>query len=122
MKKSNDPRVQQFLEDNQMVAPEKHTILQAARAVVFDIAPATTERFIYGGIMFTLADDFGGVFASKHHVSFEFGQGYLFKDPDKLLEGGGKFRRHLKLCEIDDVTSKNLAYFITQAAENAAQK
>ncbi len=118
MKNSNDPRVQQFLEEAQTAAPEKHAILQAARTAVFKRAPATTERFIYGGIMFALADDFGGIFASKHHVSFEFGQGYLFKDPDKRLEGGGKFRRHLKLRNIEDVTSKDLAYFISQAVEN----
>lgn len=115
MIKSNDPRVQQFLEDAQVTDPDKYAILQAARAAVFADAPDTAERFIYGGIMFSLKEDFGGVFVSKSHVSFEFGQGYLFNDPDKLLEGGGKFRRHIKLRDVTDIKAKTVGYFVAQA-------
>lgn len=58
---------------------------------------------------------FGGVFASNKHVSFEFSEGYKFNDPDKMLEGTGKFRRHLKLRLIGDVAAKNVAGFVNQA-------
>ncbi|MCF6305987.1 MAG: DUF1801 domain-containing protein [Rhodobacteraceae bacterium] len=112
-----DPKIQQFLEDTSMASPEKYTILQAARDIVFQQHPAISERFIYGGIMFSLGKDFGGIFASKHHVSFEFSQGYLLNDPDKHLEGAGKFRRHLKLCQLKDVSTKNVAGFVSQAME-----
>lgn len=117
MGKSNNQAVQQFLDDIQMTAPEKYSILQAARAAVFSLAPTTSERFIYGGIMFSLIDDFGGIFASKHHVSFEFSQGYLFDDPIKQLKGTGKFRRHLKLQSLSDIDNKNIAGFTAQAVK-----
>lgn len=115
MIKSNNLRVQQFLEDAQSADPNKYAILQAARAEVFTLAPDTAERFIYGGIMFSLDENFGGVFVSKNHVSFEFGHGYLFSDPDKILEGGGKFRRHLKLQNVADIEVKTVGYFVAQA-------
>jgi len=114
---SDDPKIQQFLEDTNMAAPNKYAILQAARDITFQQNPTITERFIYGGIMFSLSGDFGGVFASKHHISFEFSQGYLLNDPEKQLEGGGKFRRHLKLHKLDDVGSKGLSGFVAQAVK-----
>ncbi len=114
---NTNQKIQRFLEDSNMAAPEKHAILQAARDIVFLQNPAATERFIYGGIMFSMGKDFGGIFASKHHVSFEFSQGYLLKDPEKHLEGTGKFRRHLKLCNLEDVSAKNVANFVDQAVK-----
>jgi hypothetical protein len=70
---------------------------------------------MYGGIMFAVNEDVGGIFTSKKHVSFEFSKGVNFKDPKKILEGTGKFRRHLKLITLDDVNIKNVEYFIQQA-------
>ncbi|MEE9454329.1 MAG: DUF1801 domain-containing protein [Paracoccaceae bacterium] len=116
MQKSKDERVQAFLDGMRDMDGQKHQILQDARAIVFAAAPDTQERFIYGGIMFNHnSEDFGGVFASKKHVSFEFGQGFLLQDPEGLLEGGGKFRRHLKLRSVKDVTGKATAGFVKQA-------
>ncbi len=44
--------------------------------------------------MFSLDEDFGGLFVRKRHISFEFGKGFLMDDPNKILEGKGKYRRH----------------------------
>ncbi len=118
MEKSADARVQKFLGDMQALDGKKYDILQNARAIVLTQAPKTSERFMYGGIMFSHNGDFGGVFASKNYVSFEFGQGYAFLDPDKRLEGGGKFRRHLKLRLTSDITTKNLDFFVKQALQH----
>lgn len=116
MNSSNDTRVQAFLETMQAMDFEKYQILQDARAIVFAAAPDINERFIYGGIMFRHQEvDIGGVFASKKHVSFEFTQGFQFNDPDKILEGGGKYRRHLKLRSAADLVAKDLAGFVKQA-------
>lgn len=74
------------------------------------------ELIIYGGIMFQArGNGTGGVFAGKHHVSFEFGNGYLFNDPQKQLEGKGKFRRHLKLRSLANIEEKTLPGFVAQA-------
>lgn len=65
-------------------------------------------------IILSLEKDFGGLFVSKNHVSFEFGDGSKMKDPDNFLEGTGKFRRHLKLKSSNDVKDKDVSFFVAQ--------
>ena len=97
---------------------EKFNILQALRKVVFDIEPKTHEEIKYGGIMFSNEKwSFGWIFPSQKHVSFEFGQGYLFDDPEKLLEWTGKYRRHLKIASIWKLENKTVSFFVKQACE-----
>ena len=121
MKKSSDERVQKFLEDTSEVDSEKYTILQKCREIVFAAGPETGERMMYGGIMFSIAgNDFGGIFASKKHVSFEFNKGHELDDPNNFLEGSGKFRRHLKLKSVDNVHDKNVAFFVKQVMTGKA--
>jgi hypothetical protein len=115
MQKSNNPLVQQFLEELMMFNDHQWSIVQRLREIVFEVAPTVSERMMYGGIMFSAPEDYGGVFASKHHVSFEFGNGIAFADPEKVLEGTGKFRRHLKIKTLDDIKTKNVESFVRQA-------
>ena len=114
VQQSKDENVQTFLKDTREIDEEKYAILQKCREIVFAIFPDVKERIIYGGIMFTLNEDFGGIFVSKKHVSFEFTQGYLLNDPNNLLEGAGKFRRHLKLKTVADVMDKQVEVFVKQ--------
>ena len=119
MKKSKNDQVQKHLDEMMMVDNTKYTILQKLREMVVAQYPKVSERIIYGGIMFTLeGSDFGGLFASKKHVSFEFSQGNTFRDPKKLLEGSGKYRRHLKITSLGDVNGKEAVYFIKQAGRS----
>ena len=116
MLKSKNKKVQEFLDEILIVDNEKHLILNAIREIVFENYHATDERMMYGGIMFSLdTDDFGGLFVRKKHISVEFIKGFLMKDPNKLLEGNGKYRRHLKIKSIDDIQNMNVEYFIKQA-------
>ena len=115
MKKSKDKKVQQFLEEVMMFSSEQFDILQKLRDIVFKIYPKVTERMMYGGIMFSVEADFGGVFVRKNHISFEFINGFTFKDPNKLLEGAGKFRRHLKIKFLSDIEDKKVDLFVKQA-------
>lgn len=74
----------------------------------------------YGGTVFMIdpqdAGSFvGGVFASKAHISVEFSNGAAFDDPDGLLEGKGKARRHVKLRSLNDLEDKSVAGFLKQA-------
>ena len=117
MKKSKDERVQKFLEDIFSLDQEKFQILQTLRKIVFGVYPKVKERMMYGGIMFSLDDDFGGIFPSKKHISFEFSEGFKMKDPKKLLEGTGKFRRHLKITSIADIEDKEVNFFVRQVVE-----
>ena len=104
---STDPKVQKFITEIEVIHPEKYRILQKLREIVFAHIPEVTERMMYGGIMLNAGYDFGGFFVYEKHVSFEFGKGYRFDDPEKLLEGKGKFRRHLKFRTLDDIKTKN---------------
>lgn len=72
-----------------------------------------TDKFIYGGIGIYLGKELiGGIWVSKHHVSLTFSDGYMMEDRYKLLEGSGKFRRHIKVKGIDDVELKYCSYYI----------
>ena len=115
MRQSQDKKVQSFLDEMQDFDASKHDILQALREIVLNAAPRVSERMMYGGIMFSLADDFGGIFAYKNHVSFEFSQGADMQDAKGVLEGKGKLRRHLKITNMDDIQAKNVVGFVTQA-------
>ena len=114
MKKSKDEKVQKFLDEIMMFNDEQFDILQKLREIVFKNYPKTNERMMYGGIMFSLEGDFGGIFVRKKHVSFEFVNGFTMNDPDKLLEGSGKFRRHLKIKSLLDINDKKVDFFVQQ--------
>ena len=115
MRASNSQAVQTLLDEMEVFDAQKYEILQRLRAVVFEANQEVTERMMYGGIMFSLGDDFGGIFAYKNHVSFEFGAGATLVDPNQVLEGKGKFRRHLKIASFVDIEQKDLANFVRQA-------
>ena len=114
MKISKDKKVQKFLEEIMLFNDEQFSILQQLREIVFKVHRETNERMMYGGIMFSLENDFGGIFVRKNHVSFEFIAGFTMNDPDKLLEGTGKFRRHLKIKSLSDIDDKKASFFVNQ--------
>ena len=114
MDKSKNEKVQKFLEDISLMDQEKFEILQNLRKIVFSQFPKTNERIMYGGIMFSIKDDFGGLFVRKNHISFEFGFGVNMDDPHKILEGAGKLRRHIKIRSISDIADKKVDFFVNQ--------
>lgn len=112
---ATDPKVQEFLEELRMVKGEHYEIVERLRRVVHEVLPGTSERMMYGGIMFSLVGDYGGVFSYTAHVSFELGSGAFMDDPKGLLEGRGRLRRHLKFRVVDDVVDGDLGFFLRQA-------
>ena len=114
MKNSKDEKVQKFLDEFKELDTEKSRILQHLRKMVFTQYPKVSERMMYGGIMFSLGEDFGGLFARKNHISFEFSRGASMNDPEKVLEGTGELRRHLKIKSFEDIKGLNVDYFVKQ--------
>lgn len=51
---------------------------------------------------------------TKNHVSIEFSNGAQFSDPNGLLLGNGKFRRHLTFTTPADINTKTVVDFLTQ--------
>ena len=108
LKKIKNADVQKFLEDTILKDKEKGEVIFQLREIVFKIFQ------IYGGIMFSLEKDFGGIFVSKKHVSFEFTNGYEMKDPNQFLEGTGQYRRHLKIKLLSEIKEKTVDFFVKQ--------
>lgn len=98
---------------------ELATMEDALIAFVKKTLPKATSKPKYGGTIFAGDDgkDFGGVFRYKAHVSVEFGQGHALKDPSGLLEGSGKFRRHLKCRPGEDIPYEQLKEWLLAAAK-----
>jgi len=116
MTDSNNEKVQQFLSEIMMIDPEKHRSLMEMRDFVFTIYPRAEERMMYGGILFSEeVEDFCGLFVRKHHISLEFSQGVQMNDPNRFLEGTGKFRRHLKIRAYEEIKGKEVVSFVKQA-------
>ena len=110
-----DRKVQCFLDELESMDSGKFEIVESVRREMKIIHPNVSERIIYGGIMFSLnAHDVGGVFASKKHVSIEFTSGYTMNDPEGVLDGVGKFRRHIKILELSDFVKKDVPFFLRQ--------
>ncbi len=110
------PEIEGLLDAIRLANAQAYEIIQSVRQVVQAEAPDSHERIMYGGIMFANnGPDWGGVFAYKNHVSFEFTNGAKFKNTPAFLEGKGKLRRHIKLGHVDDIAAKHLGEFIAQA-------
>jgi hypothetical protein len=116
MKASKNDKVQKFLEELDLMDNAQLSLLNTIREIVLDTHPKAEEKMMYGGIIFFIDTEmFSGVFAYKNHISIEFSQGHLMSDPDKLLEGNGKYRRHLKLKTQEDIAGKQVVTFVKQA-------
>ncbi|WP_412552477.1 DUF1801 domain-containing protein [Shimia sp. MIT1388] len=95
-------------------------IIDALEEMVAEVAPELHGRSMYGGQMLereagVAATAVGGYFGYKAHVSFEFSHGARLSDPDGMLEGSGKARRHLKLRSVEDIQAKCCAGFLAKA-------
>jgi hypothetical protein len=55
------------------------------------------------------------VFASAQYVSLEFTKGIDLGDPNQMLEGASKVRRHIKLRSLGDFVAKDCQTFLVQA-------
>jgi len=106
-------QIVKFLEELKNKDKEKYEVLVRLRNIILEELPETTETFKYGGIMFSLNDNFGGLFVSKNHISFEFTYGYKLNCDLKLL-GSGKYRRHLKIRELDVTLKENIKVLLNQ--------
>lgn len=76
----------------------------------------------YGGNLYTLKPDekegqFCGVFIYKAHVQLAFSEGTSLNDPSRLLEGTGKYRRHINFRQSKDMDENAVAELIRQAAK-----
>ena len=82
--------------------------------------PTANPRPMYGGTIFELEVDnpksrIGGVYGYANHVSIEFAKGTFLSDPHGVLEGSGKYRRHIKLFRLSDIEDKHCCGYLDLA-------
>ena len=108
--------IEAHLIDVQKHSFEFHDIAVRIRSMFLETCSGLTETVKYGGIVFLKEKELvGGVFVYREHVSVEFSHGASLLDPDAVLEGKGKYRRHIKLHGLEEVESKHVANFIARA-------
>ena len=94
-------------------------------SIIEEICPGAGRRSMYGGIVFELEAGnpktlVCGHFVYKNHVSLEFSKGNELRDPNGVLEGKGKYRRHIKLTQQSDIDEKFVRSMIEQAFSSRA--
>lgn len=104
----------------QMEKSTAQAIEDTIKELIDQIAPDVCYVEKYGGeVIVPNPDDekrfIGGIFNYKDHVSLEFTEGASFDDPNGYLIGNGKFRRHLKLTNAEEVHSKDALGFLKQS-------
>lgn len=108
--------IERLIQDFEFINPELGEIIRSLRKIILSIVPESEEKVMYGGIIFSIPDRmFCGLFLRKNHVSVEFDLGYLLKDPEKHLEGSGKYRRHVKIHNKKEVEIKQVENFIEES-------
>jgi len=97
----------------------KAEIIGRLSEIIRELAPNSQTREMYGGTMIEMVSGQPqsrccGYFGYTNHVSLEFTNGVRLNDPDHILEGTGKQRRHIKLTQIRDVRDKRCKEFLVQ--------
>ena len=106
-----NPKINDFIHDLLFIDEDKGEIVISLRKLVLEVAPDAKEEIKYGGLVFIINDKlFCGIFVRKKHISVEFVKGVEMQDPDNFLEGGGKYRRHLKIKWLNMILSNLLNY------------
>ena len=108
--------VKTYLSETRKYSFEFHDMVVRIRSLFLETCPGLSDAVKYGGIVFLKEKELiGGIFVYKEHVSVEFSQGMSFHDPEGILEGKGKYRRHIKLHGLEEVGEKRVADFVAQA-------
>ena len=118
MNMKENTKINDFIHDLLFMDEDKGEIVISIRKLVFEVVTDAKEEIKYGGLVFIINDGlFCGIFVRKKHISIEFVKGAEMQDPDNFLEGGGKYRRHLKIFKYEDIKNKKVGYYIKQSFE-----
>ena len=90
-------------------------------AFIQSLVPRSVSVNKYGGRLFTLKPEekegqFCGVFIYKEHAQISLSKGALLEDTNNILQGSGKFRRHINYRTLESVDLDILKKLLVQAA------
>ena len=97
--------------------PKNQAIIRALRKFVKRRAPKLQESVKWGNGCWVLGKvPVAYVYSAPDHVQFGFFGGSALKDPSGLLQGEGKFVRHVKVRKRSDIDEKEFGTLLRQAA------
>lgn len=109
-------QIEELLQEFDLLNPELAIVIRSLRKMILKIAPVSEEKKMYGGIIYSIPERmFCGLFLRKNYISVEFDLGFLLKDKDKFLEGSGKYRRHLKIHNEEELKIKKVDKYIGES-------
>jgi hypothetical protein len=99
---------------------EQDAIVKRLDQIIHRSAPKAETVSKYGGTLYTLKPDekegqFCGVFPYKEHVQLAFSNGTALKDPEQVLVGTGKLRRHINFSNLQEIDPAILGELIENA-------
>jgi len=115
-------RISKLLEDIRLLDSGRFELVQALREIILGLDSSISEEVKYGGFLFSAEEPFCGVFSYTKHVSLEFSAGASLPDKFNVLEGEGKFRRHIKLSSAYDITGKHVRDYLVLALKSSASR
>lgn len=100
---------------------EKQNLTAWLDQLVLQAVPEATRVSKYGGTLYTLFPaekerQFCGIFAYKAHVQLAIGRGPELDDPQQLLQGQGKTRRHINFTSETDTDERPIIQLLKSAA------
>jgi len=100
--------------------PRNRTIIRALRAFVKRVQPGLTESVKWGnGCWIGGKGPVAYVYGATGYVQFGFFRGAALKDPGGLLEGEGKYVRHVKVRNRSEIDERALTAHLKHATRQA---
>jgi hypothetical protein len=104
----------EYLDDQ---ASRNQDVIRGLRRFVKRVAPQLEESVKWGnGCWLSEKKPVAYVYSAPDHVQFGFFHGATLKDPRGLLEGQGKFVRHVKVRKRADIDEAAFGALLRQAA------
>jgi hypothetical protein len=105
----------QYLADQ---APRNRDVIGSLRTFVKRTAPQLQEAVKWGNGCWILGKaPVAYVYSAPDHVQFGFFRGSALRDPGGLLNGQGKFVRHIKVRKRSDIDEAAFEKLLRQAAK-----
>jgi len=98
--------------------PKSRGVIRALRAFVRATEPELVEAVKWGnGCWLAGREPVAYVYVDDGFVQFGFVMGTKLRDPSHLLEGNGRFVRHVKVRKVSEIDRRALGALLHQAAQ-----
>ena len=97
--------------------PKNRAVIGALRRFVKQVQPKLTEAVKWGnGCWIGTNHPVAYVYSATGYIQFGFFNGSSLKDPKGLLEGKGKYVRHIKVRDASEIDERAFAALLKQAS------